>query len=642
MEVLSFLLPPPPADWDVDRDYRVFKKFSDCIVQPVEPAGQAFVGLIRRKRHKRTLSEDEQIEAALASANEEDVSAQEEEEETWELLQSDPLQWKEQDHYAILGISKLRWNATDDDIKRAYRRKVLKHHPDKKASTTGSTNDDSFFKCIQKAWEVLGDPVKRRQWDSVDPTFDESIPSAKLKGDFFAVYGPVFESEARFSKVTPVLPLGTAESSKEEVEAFYDFWYNFDSWRSFEAYDEEDPENAESRDEKRFLERRNKAARAKRKKEDNSRIARLVEQALKNDPRIAKFKEQEKAAKEAKKRERELAARAVEEEAKRKAEEEQLAREKAEAEEKQRLDIERKEREQKKKAIRKEKKVIKNLVKDHHYFLAAGAKATPTDIESELSKLDEILDNLDPDQLEKFRLDLESTSDAKKRKAIYDEKHTEVCAELTKRQREAEEAQRQKERESAAAIESANAKKAKAPWTPKEVAILIKAVKLFPGGTVNRWDKISEYVNQHANEDEEETDKRRPDRTPDECIKMSKQVQQGAAATDRTRLQLTAQKKVVQVDIKDAPTQRYSASASAESQANGASSTDNTATAWTPAQQAALESALRKYPASAFSANPAERWDKIAGEVEGRTKKEIKLRVKELAEMIKKKKQASK
>jgi len=71
---------------------------------------------------------------------------------------------------------------------------VLKHHPDKKASNatpvsnslylTGvnqNTNDDAFFKCIQKAHEVLTNPEKRRQFDSVDPVFmelEEDIPTA--------------------------------------------------------------------------------------------------------------------------------------------------------------------------------------------------------------------------------------------------------------------------------------------------------------------------------------------------------------------------------------------------------------------------------------------------------------------------------
>ena len=54
-----------------------------------------------------------------------------------------------QDHYAVLGLSKYRWRATDEQIKKAHRKKVLKHHPDKKASA-GQSDDDSFFKCIQK------------------------------------------------------------------------------------------------------------------------------------------------------------------------------------------------------------------------------------------------------------------------------------------------------------------------------------------------------------------------------------------------------------------------------------------------------------------------------------------------------------
>ena len=75
------------------------------------------------------------------------------------------------------------------------RKKVLKHHPDKKASSTSSetsnslylagvnqnTNDDAFFKCIQKAHEVLTNPERRRQFDSVDPVFmefEEDMPTA--------------------------------------------------------------------------------------------------------------------------------------------------------------------------------------------------------------------------------------------------------------------------------------------------------------------------------------------------------------------------------------------------------------------------------------------------------------------------------
>lgn len=49
----------------------------------------------------------------------------------------------------------------------------------------------------------------------------------------------MFECEARFSKKTPVPMLGVYEDGKVQVEGFYDFWYNFDSWRSFEYLDKE-------------------------------------------------------------------------------------------------------------------------------------------------------------------------------------------------------------------------------------------------------------------------------------------------------------------------------------------------------------------------------------------------------------------
>lgn len=57
-----------------------------------------------------------------------------------------------------------------------------------------------------------------------------------------------------------------------------------------------------SRDEKRHQEKKNKSERASRKKEDITRVRQLVDRALSLDPRIAKFKREEKAAKEAKRK----------------------------------------------------------------------------------------------------------------------------------------------------------------------------------------------------------------------------------------------------------------------------------------------------------------------------------------------------
>ena len=190
----------------------------------------------------------------------------------------------------------------------AHRRKVLRHHPDKKAKA-GETNDDAFFKCIQKAFEVLSNPERRRQFDSVDPYFialEQDEPTvAELNASspafFFDTLGPIFEREARFAKNLPAAPLGDINAPKDVVHHFYNYWYNFDSWRSFEYRDKEVNEGSDSRDDKRYTEKKNKNERARMKKEDTARVRELIDLAEKCDPRIKRIKQEEKEAREARK-----------------------------------------------------------------------------------------------------------------------------------------------------------------------------------------------------------------------------------------------------------------------------------------------------------------------------------------------------
>ncbi|KAI4590092.1 hypothetical protein MJG53_001141 [Ovis ammon polii x Ovis aries] len=61
--------------------------------------------------------------------------------------------------------------------------------------------DNDYFTCITKAYEMLSDPVKRRAFNSVDPTFDNSVPSkSEAKDNFFEVFSPVFERNSRKRK----------------------------------------------------------------------------------------------------------------------------------------------------------------------------------------------------------------------------------------------------------------------------------------------------------------------------------------------------------------------------------------------------------------------------------------------------------
>lgn len=319
------------------------------------------------------------------------------------MLQRDAKDWKGQDHYAVLGLSKYRHRATPDQIKRAHRKKVLRHHPDKKAAA-GSTEDDSFFKCIQKATEILLDPVKRRQFDSVDEAADVEPPTKKQtqKGNFYKLWDRVFVAEGRFSKTQPVPRLGDEKSTKPDVESFYNFWYNFDSWRSFEYQDEDVPDDTENRDQKRHVERKNNAARKKKKTEDTARLRHLVDDALALDERIKLFRQQERAHKDRKKIEREAAEKATaEQKEKDKKEAERL---KVEEEAKAKADREqgKKAKEAAKNAVKKNKRVVKGAVKEANYFHTAGGDAPASAIDGVLNDVDALVGKLDNEELAAF------------------------------------------------------------------------------------------------------------------------------------------------------------------------------------------------------------------------------------------------
>lgn len=63
------------------------------------------------------------------------------------------------DYYATLGVSK---TATEAEIKKAYKKKAMEHHPDKNA---GDTSAEKKFKEVNEAYQILGDKTKRQNYD---------------------------------------------------------------------------------------------------------------------------------------------------------------------------------------------------------------------------------------------------------------------------------------------------------------------------------------------------------------------------------------------------------------------------------------------------------------------------------------------
>ncbi|EON95776.1 hypothetical protein UCRPA7_8746 [Phaeoacremonium minimum UCRPA7] len=392
-------LPALPSGWSADKDFKAIGKVTAATQRSLEPIGPHFLAHARRARHKRTFSEDDRIQAQESAKKVEDEDDGEiSEPEDPMMLQREAKDWKEQDHYQVLGLSRYRYKATEDQIKRAHRKKVLKHHPDKKAAT-GRAEDDNFFKCIQKATEVLLDPVKRRQYDSVDEAADVEPPTKKqlAKGNYYKLWGNVFKAEARFSKTHPVPLFGDDKSTKEDVENFYNFWYNFDSWRSFEYLDEDVPDDNENRDQKRHMERKNANARKKKKAEDNARLRKLLDDCSAGDERIKRFRQEANAAKNKKRLDKEAAEKKAIEDSRLKKEAEEKAAKEAEEAAKADREANKKAKEAAKNAVKKNKRVLKGSVKDANYFASGDASAAT--IDAVLGDVELVQGKIDPDEI---------------------------------------------------------------------------------------------------------------------------------------------------------------------------------------------------------------------------------------------------
>jgi molecular chaperone DnaJ len=94
------------------------------------------------------------------------------------------------DYYQVLGVDR---GASQEEIKRAYRKMAHAHHPDKEGG------DEEKFKEVNEAYQVLGNEQKRQQYDQFGQTFDGAGAGGPFGGfnvnmDDIGGFGDIFET----------------------------------------------------------------------------------------------------------------------------------------------------------------------------------------------------------------------------------------------------------------------------------------------------------------------------------------------------------------------------------------------------------------------------------------------------------------
>eukprot|EP00771_Trimastix_marina_P000417 gnl/Trimastix_PCT/1435.p1 GENE.gnl/Trimastix_PCT/1435~~gnl/Trimastix_PCT/1435.p1 ORF type:complete len:476 (+),score=165.36 gnl/Trimastix_PCT/1435:737-2164(+) len=466
--------------------------------------------------------------------------------------------------------------------------------------------------------------------------------------------------------------IGDMDTPRKAVDHFYRFWRRFRSWREF-PQDKEwcDLNEAESRDERRWMERRNARLRNKARRGEMQRIARLVDAAFASDPRLRMWRLQEEAARAQVQRDREEQERRTAREAEERKKREEEAKQRAVLEERQ-------QRKSRKREMSKARARLRRALSDAQPFLdqADSDLICANCTRETLDALRQLVEADVAQQLEQLSI---STRDR-------------FAAEVGRIRQHAEE---EEERRCKAQTEQAHAQQktegarsaAQDPWTLEELGLLDRAMKRYPIGTKRRWEIISNFIGT---------------RSSAQCIAYSKSLQStaGHISTDaalaqfRKRLAETqtaskraettagppparvqnpegirvtlgaaaakpAQPKAAAPAAKPAQTKRapqlvyvgpakppQAAAATPSSAPSPTTTTTTTATSapgasaarpagakakreWSQEEQSLFEAGMKQFPAALKT-----RWDSIAAMIPTRTKRECIVHYKELIQLI--------
>ncbi|KAK7210534.1 hypothetical protein V2G26_017712 [Clonostachys chloroleuca] len=228
-------------------------------------------------------------------------------------------------YYELLAIDK---HATDEEIKKAYRRKALELHPDRNLDNVAVATQK--FAEVQSAYEVLSDPQERAWYDShrdailrgedggdggadqpstfrnvrltsteeilsLMRRFNTTIPFNDEPTGFYGIARETFEhlvleeqAAADFDDVDcPDYPtFGQSDDDYDTVvRTFYSSWANFSTRKSFSWKDKYRLSDAPDRRVRRLMEKENKKLREDAAREFNDAVRFLVTFVRKRDPR---------------------------------------------------------------------------------------------------------------------------------------------------------------------------------------------------------------------------------------------------------------------------------------------------------------------------------------------------------------------
>ncbi|KAG0575623.1 hypothetical protein KC19_5G017900 [Ceratodon purpureus] len=228
--------------------------------------------------------------------------------------------------YDILAVER---NVDPDKLKIAYRKMAMKWHPDKVQQSGAGADPDAYqkaterFQMINRAYEVLSDPVERSWYDSnrvrilnassssnsanaTTGEFDLNLwpffsPSAfsgfgETGSGFYAVYRELFKKvhmqEQVFGRkygngdVGEAPELGGRDTPYQSVYSFYRYWQGFSSVKDFGWCDKYDVLQAPNRKVRRLMEEENNKVRKRERREFNNSVRQLASFVKKRDKRV--------------------------------------------------------------------------------------------------------------------------------------------------------------------------------------------------------------------------------------------------------------------------------------------------------------------------------------------------------------------